>query len=166
MIGKYMAAKIVAQIWGRYVEKYCNLGMWSAQCDDINKFLFEIDLAKVIGVPSIAAELLELYTTFSKRIAILYHHDKNLMVSSYGNVFLAKSNYSLLIDGYEKIIANTLGYFREPLKFDLSLSSFANEYQITGTYDWSEERAVKFKLKVLESDENIRIVNGFDRIKK
>lgn len=83
MLGKYLSAEIIAQIWHSYISKQLEHQMWPKQCNDINKYLFKIDLAEIIGIPSIKNKLLELYNVFSKRIAILYHQDRNLNVSSY-----------------------------------------------------------------------------------
>lgn len=55
----------------------------------------------------------ELYNVLSKRIAILYHQDKNLRISTHSNVYLARVNYELLIQGYEKIMATTFGNYKK-----------------------------------------------------
>ena len=108
IVGKYVSAEIVAQIWFSYISKQVKYYKWPKQCSDINKYLFEMDLAEIIGVPSIKDRLVELYDVFSKRIAILYHQDNNLKVSSYLNEYLARSNYELLIEGYEETLGIAL----------------------------------------------------------
>ena len=73
-------------------------------------------MSKIIGTKSIKKQLLELYNTFSKRIAILYHYDRNLKVSSSTNSYLARANYELLIQGYEKIIGIAFGPYKKALE--------------------------------------------------
>lgn len=76
---------------------------WPSQCKDINKYLLETDVSTVIHLKSIKKELLELYHVISKRIAVMYHQDRNLQISSAQGDYLASANYKLLIQGYEEL---------------------------------------------------------------
>ena len=135
LTGKYISAEIIEQIWLSYIEIKKNNKEWPRQCRDINKYLFEYDLAEIIGIKSIKKELTELYDGLTKRIAILYHLDPNLKVSSYANLYLARSNYELLIKGYEDIIKIGFGPYRKSLEFDLSTSTFKESHETGCAYD-------------------------------
>ena len=132
MIWKYVTAQIVHNIWYSYIDKEIELHHWPRQCRDINKYLFDIDLAEIIGVKSIKNELIDLYNTFSKRIAIMYHQDRNLRISSKYSSYLARANYELLIDGYEKIVDRVFGPFKKELEIDLSTLTYKGSYETEG----------------------------------
>lgn len=119
-IGKTLAAQIIINIWESYVNKHVMEHKWPLQCTDINKYLFETDLAQIIGLTSIKKELLEVYNVFSKRIAILYHQDMNLKISSKKDFYLARANYELLIRGYEKFMSEYLDEKNKIIDIDLS----------------------------------------------
>ena len=108
IVGKHIAAKIVNVIWNKYVSDLINFNQWPMQCKDIEKYLFNIDLAEIIGLKSIKNELLDFYRVISKRIAVLYQQDKNLEISSRSN------GYSLYID--------------------LKTSTFKESYEAPGIY--------------------------------
>lgn len=57
MIGKYVTAQIVHNIWYSYIDKEIELHHWPRQCRDINKYLFDIDLAEIIGVKTLVKSL-------------------------------------------------------------------------------------------------------------
>ena len=57
MIGKYVTAQIVQNIWYSYIDKEIELHHWPRQCRDINKYLFDIDLAEIIGVKTLVKSL-------------------------------------------------------------------------------------------------------------
>lgn len=134
LVAKYITAEIITQIWQSYIGNQIEQHMWPRQCNDISKYLFEVDLSKVIGTKSIKKELIELYNTLSKRIAILYHQDRGLKVSSQMNSYLARANYELLIRGYENIMAIGFGRYQKSLEFDLSESTFKESHEIDGMY--------------------------------
>lgn len=108
IVGKHIAAEIVNVIWNKYVSNLINFNQWPMQCKDIEKYLFNIDLAEIIGLKSIKNELLDFYRVISKRIAVLYQQDKNLEISSRSN------GYSLYID--------------------LKTSTFKESYEAPGIY--------------------------------
>lgn len=158
IIGKYVSAGIITEIWNSYIDKKIENKGWPRQCRDINKFLIDMDLAETIGVDSIKNELLELYNVLSKRIAILYHSDRNLRVSSYDSVYLAKANYDLLIKGYEKIIGIAFGHYQKALEFDLSSSTFTESHEMDGTYAWDDDPDVKVTTSLIANDSVKKLV--------
>ncbi len=129
LAGKYLAAQIVMEIWNNYISGLIKNKRWPEQCRDINKYLFEIDLASIIGLESIKDELLDLYKTFAKRIAILYHNDHNLKVSIHDYKFLARANYELLIKGYEKLMNSVFWQYGKTLEFDLFALTFTEKHE-------------------------------------
>ncbi len=134
-VGKFIALKILINIWDSYIDKKIENHKWPAQCRDINKYLFEVDFANIIGVKSIKNELIELYNVISKKIAIMYHQDKDLKINSYYNKYLARSNYDCLIKGYEEIMSIAFGKFNKSLSIDLSIFSNKNNKEISELYD-------------------------------
>lgn len=125
-MAKRASGLIFSSIWNNYINKEIELGVWPSQCRDIDKYLFETDLASIIGTISIDDELLELYQVFSKRMAIMYHDDNNLKISSYENKYLAYSNYNLLCEGYHDLM--NIGPYGKNLSIDFSDLSFTEEY--------------------------------------
>lgn len=139
MIGKCVAANIILNIWENHINNLVLCNQWPKQCADINKYLFDIDLSNIIGIESIKDLLIEIYNVFSKRIAALYNQDKELRISTYENLYLARSNYDALIKGYEKIMNNTFGINKKSLDIDLTLSTYRESAYIGLVYDWDDE---------------------------
>lgn len=142
IIGKTIAANIILNIWNSYTNNLINNKEWPRQCTDINKYLFDIDLSKIIGLKPLKPRLIELYMVISKRIGIMYHQDNNLKISSYQNKYLARSNYELLIRGYEKIIGIAYGETKKSLEIDLS--NF-RQLQLTDEYSTSKQLVRKLE---------------------
>ena len=44
IVGKYLTAEMIENIWNSYIKKQVENHKWPEQCQDINKYLFEIDL--------------------------------------------------------------------------------------------------------------------------
>lgn len=143
LIGKYIAAEIITNIWNSHIDKQIQNHTWPIQCKDINKYLFETDLAEIIGTKSVKNDLIELYSVLSKRVAILYQQDKSLKISSYPNGYLAHANYKLLVQGYENIISIAFGKYNKSLKIDLSTLTFEESHEIDGVYNWYEDPDIK-----------------------
>ena len=163
IVGKYVSAEIIAQIWFSYISKQVKYYKWPKQCSDINKYLFEMDLAEIIGVPSIKDRLVELYDVFSKRIAILYHQDNNLKVSSYLNEYLARSNYELLIEGYEETLGIAFGPSKKSFSFDLSSISFNNSNVVSTTYDLDDDFYAGYSSNLVGTDKVKKIIRNLDK---
>lgn len=163
MMGKYVAAEIISNIWDSYINKEIKRNTWPKQCKDINKYLFELDLAEIIGVKSIKNKLVELYKVLSKRIAILYHQDKNLKISSYTNVYLSRANFELLIKGYEDIINMAFREYKKSLNIDISNLMFKESHEVDGIYDWDDDAEVKTTTTKIGNDNVKKLVRSLDR---
>ena len=143
IVGKYIAAEMICEIWDSYIKTQVENHRWPTQCDDINKYLIQNDLAETIGVKSIKNEVIQLYNTISKRIAVLYHQDRNLQISTYSNGYLARANYDLIIEGYEETVGIAFGPYKKSLNIDLSTLTFKESHTIDGIYDCDEDPDVK-----------------------
>ena len=139
LMGKCIAANIIMNIWEKYINDLSLAQKWPKQCNDINKYLLEMDLATIIGVVSIKDTLTEIYKVFSKRAAVLYSQDKNLRISTYDNQYLARANYEVLIKGYEKIMNHTFGINAKSLDIDVTLSTYRESNYIGLVYEWDDD---------------------------
>lgn len=162
IVGKYITAEIIANIWESHIKVLVENQEWPRQCNDINKYLFKIDLAKIIGVKSMKSKLIELYNVLSKRIAILYHQDKNLRISTHSNVYLARANYELLIQGYEKIMGTTFGNYKKSLDVDLAALTFKESHEIDGVYNWDEDPDIKTTTTTVGNENVKKLVRSLD----
>jgi len=157
IVGKYLTAEMIENIWNSYIKKQVENHKWPEQCQDITKYLFEIDLAEIIGLKSIRKELLNLYKVISRRIAILYQQDKNLKIS-YCNGYLAKANYELLTNGYQNIFDIAFGEYKSSLNIDLASIAFEESHEM-----W-EEDSQTLKLRQLKSEITIqKLVRTLDK---
>lgn len=163
LVGKYIAAEITTNIWNSYIDKQIQNNTWPIQCKDINKYLFEMDLAEIIGTKSIKKDLIELYSIFSKRIAILYHQDKNLQISTHSNTYLARANYELLIQGYEKIMGTTFGNYEKSLDVDLAALTFKESHEIDGVYNWDDDPDIKTITATVGNENVKKLVRSLDK---
>lgn len=143
VMGKYLAAEIITIIWKAYIEENIKQKRWPGQCRDINKYLLEMDLAEIIALKSIKKELLDMYETISKRIAILFKEDSKLKISSSKGSYLAHSNYRLLINGFEDLFKMAFGQYKSKFLIDMEELSFTESHEIDGTYDWDDDVDVK-----------------------
>ena len=143
MIGEYIAAEIIINIWESYIKKLVENKKWPMQCIDINKYLFEMDLAKIIGLDSIKNKIIELYRVLSKRISILYHNDKDLRISTFTDGFLARANYDYLIRDYEKIMNTIFSENGKSLDIDLPTLVIKESHKLDGIYDFDEDPEIK-----------------------
>lgn len=165
IIGKYIAAGIITNIWDSHTKKLIENHKWPRQCNDINKYLFETDLAEIICIESIKKELVELYNVISKRVAILYHQDRNLKVSTHSNIYLARANYELLIQGYEEIMGIAFGNYKKSLDIDLSTLTFKESHSIDGIYDWDEDPDVRTTIDDIENENIKKLVRSLEKNK-
>lgn len=162
IIGKYITTEIITNIWNSYIDKQIQNHAWPRQCKDINKYLFEMDLAEIIGTKSIKKDLIELYSVLSKRIAILYHQDKKLKISSYTKGYLAHANYKLLVQGYENIISIAFGKYNKSLEVDLSTLTFKESHEIDGVYNWDEDPDIETTTTSVENENVKKLVRSLD----
>lgn len=162
-VGKYVAIEIITNIWNSYIDKLVENHRWPRQCKDINKYLLEIDLAETIGIKSIKSDLFELYNVLSKRVAILFHQDRDLKISSYSNGYLARANYELLIQGYEKIMGIAFGKFNKSLEIDLSTLTFRESHEMDGIYNWDEDSEIKTITTTVGNEYVKKLMGNFDK---
>lgn len=163
LVGKYIAAEIITNIWNSHIDKLIQNHTWPRQCKDMNKYLFEMDLAKIIRTKSIKKDLSELYSTLSKRIAILYQKDKKLKISSFSNGYLAHANYKLLVQGYENIISIAFGKYNKSLEVDLSTLTFKESHEIDGVYNWDEDPDIKTTATSVGNKNVKKLVKNLDK---
>lgn len=166
LIGKYIAAEFVGNIWDSYIRDHVENNEWPKQCKDINTFLIKTDLAEIIGVESIRDRLLNFYNVISRRVAVLYQRDKNLQISSFSNGYLAYSNYLALKRGYEDMFEIAYGKNKSNLQIDMSKLKFTESHECDGVYDWDDD------IDIVSTDVSIgnksakRLVKKFDEVLK
>ncbi|MEG2322267.1 MAG: hypothetical protein RSB71_02140 [Bacilli bacterium] len=117
---KYVTAKIVDKIWNGYVKEEIDNRRWPKQCTDIEKYLLQMDLSKIIGLKPLKKELFQFYSVILKRIAFLYQEDDNLVISGYAGTYLPFANYKLLINSYEKLFELAYNRYHGLLIFDFN----------------------------------------------
>lgn len=161
-IGKDVAALLISDIWNSYINEKTENHEWPKQCDDIIEYLFEMDLAEIIGVESMKYSFIQLYSAISKRIAILYHQDRNLQISTNGSSYLARANYELLIQGHEKIMGIAYGEYKKALDIDLSTTTFTESHELDGFYGWDDDPDVKVNTSKVENDKAKKLVKSLD----
>ncbi len=162
LVGKYIAVEIITNIWNSHIDEQIKNHTWPKQCKDMNKYLFEMDLAEIIGTKSIKKDLIELYSVLSKRIAILYQQDKKLKISSFSKGYLAHSNYKLLVQGYENIISIAFGKYNKSLEVDLSTLTFKESHEIDGVYNWDEDPDIKTTITSVGNENVKKLVRNLD----
>lgn len=88
---------MIPDIWAGYVKQNMKYGNWPRQCQDIEKYFFEMDLATMIELKSIKQELLDFYMDTSKRVGNLLEQNKDLTLATYKGVYLAHANWRLVM---------------------------------------------------------------------
>lgn len=164
LVGKYFAAYIIENIWYSYIEEQKKYHKWPYQCSDINKYLFDIDLAEIIDLKSIKKDLIEVYNVISKRIAILYKQDRDLKITSYSNLYLSKANYELLIQGYEDVFDKVFGAFKNNLKIDITSMIFIGNHEMYDIYDLDEDPNVVATETTIKSDKVKNLIKNIEKI--
>lgn len=161
--GKYLTAEIVRNIWNSHISKQIEYHKWPEQCKDIDKYLFEMDLAEIIGLKSMRKELLDFYEVISRRIAILYQQDNNLRISNCSGGYLARANYELLINGYQEIFGMAFGRYKSSLDIDLASSTFKESHELNGVYMCDEDLDVKTVTSQIGNDYVKKLVRTLDK---
>ncbi len=98
--GERAAATLLMHIWNDKKSRYQSSGNWPCQCNDIKKYLLDMDLASIIELPPIRDELIEFYFTVSERIMELAQNDFNFRMTNFEEEVLAKSNFNLVMEGF------------------------------------------------------------------
>ena len=162
IVGKYIAAGIIKEIWLDDIENQIEMKRWPSQCRDINQYLFDIDLAEIINLPSKKTFLIRLFQELSKRIASLYHQDKKLQISSKKGFYLARENYDLVIQGYEPIFNKVFGPYKKTLCIDLTSFTFQESHEVGGSYEWDDDPLVKTTTSNIENDQVKKLIKNFE----
>ena len=102
-LGECIAAKFIISLWREYVYKYVELKRWPIQCIDINDYLFNVDLAKIIKIPSIKGDVLSFYKDVSKIIGVMIENDSSLEIKNSDNIYLPYANYEYIFKGYNDL---------------------------------------------------------------
>lgn len=102
-LGECIAAKFIISLWREYVYKYVELKRWPIQCIDINDYLFNLDLAKIIKLPSIRDDVLSFYKDVSKIIGVMIENDSSLEIKNSDNIYLPYANYEYIFKGYSEL---------------------------------------------------------------
>lgn len=163
-IGQYISALIITNIWESYINKLIEYNEWPKQCTDINKYLFDMDLAKIINIKSIKDKLIEVYNEFSKRIAILYHQDKNLQISTHTNRYLARANYDLIIQGYEKLMNTTYGCYKKSFDVNLTNLMYEENNMVNDIYDFDDDSQIKITTKKINNKDLKKLVRSLKKL--
>lgn len=166
IMGKYLTAEIIDIIWKAYVGENIKQGRWPEQYKDINKYLLEMDLAEIIALKSIKKELLDMYQTISKRIAILFTEDSKLKISSSRGSYLAHSNYKLLINGFEDLFKMAFGQYKSTFLIDMEELSFTESHEVDGTYNWNDDVDVKTTTTTIGYASVKKLVRSLDKIQQ
>lgn len=134
-VGKYVAAEILINIWEHHKKQ-------------------QIKFSKLI----------ELYKDFYKKIAILYYQDKNLQISTYSNVYLARSNYELLINGYEEEMNKTFGPNKKSLDIDLSTLTIKESHINDGVCYWGDDFDIASTTTTVGNDRALKMIKKVEKV--
>ncbi len=102
-ISKQISAYIVNDLMIRYVKENIKNNKWPSQCKDIDKYIFEKDLASTIDLEGTRAKFIELYNHSILSIAEMLSNDCNLQLSNNKSECLAYSNYYKIIKPFSFI---------------------------------------------------------------
>ena len=128
---KHSSALIIEFIWNNYIDAYIEIGKWPIQCRDINKYLFENDLASIIEVPSIRDKVLSFYAETTEKILTLRKENPNFKISEITNSLLAKTNSSFITSGYEELFEYCK---KRTIEIDGETNTFTNRARADGVY--------------------------------
>ena len=100
-------------------------------------------------------DIFNIYYIVTKRLAILYQENPDLMISSLSDDLLANSNYRLITSGFEEIFNETYNY-KKAIKIDLSEKTIQKLYPKFNEINEIEEKTNKTLVKKLnELEKNI-----------
>jgi len=163
IIGKYVSAEIISNIWNAYVRRSVENHSWPRQCSDINTYMLENDLAKIIGLDSKREIFLQLYNDLSKRIGIMYQDDRNLKIISTSRSYLAKANYDLAINGYEQLVGYAIGEYKSSVGFDLEKLTYTESHREGGIFFWDEDVEIRSTTERIDNNKIKKLVMNLDK---
>lgn len=163
IIGKYVSAEIISNIWNAYVRSNVENRSWPRQCSDINTYLLENDLAKIIGLDSKRENFLRLYYDLSKRIGIMYQDDRNLKIVSTSRSYLAKANYDFVIKGHEQLVGYAIGEYKSSVGFDLEKLTYTESHREGGIFFWDEDVEIRSTTERIDNNKIKKLVMNLDK---
>lgn len=107
--GEKAAASLLMKIWNNMKCHYQEEAKWPIQCNDIEKYLLDDDLSKIIGLSAVREDLIEFYFTALRRIMYLSQNDNVFKMSNLKSQVLAKANFDLITQGYSKLPYHRIG---------------------------------------------------------
>ena len=122
-----------------------------------NEKLESIDDINIIkkSMQKLKLDIFNIYYIVTKRLAILYQENPDLMISSLSDDLLANSNYRLITSGFEEIFNETYNY-KKAVKIDLSEKTIQKLYPKFNEINEIEETSNKTLVKKLnELEKNI-----------
>lgn len=94
------AATILLDVWNDKIRRLINNDKWPYQCQDIKKYLIEMDLAPIIGLDAMQEKLLTFYYTIQNRIMNIAKNDPSFTMTNLERKLLAKANFDAVMQGY------------------------------------------------------------------
>lgn len=158
--GNMYSILMINTIWNCYTQKYIDAKCWPVQCTDIEMYLFQNDLASIIGLPSIKSQIMSFYDTFSKRLAVLMEEENELLVSNSENLYVANSNYECLIKDYEGLMT-----YCSSKKFNISIT-FSKLYQIFPNIFTSEEKQMYITNDTIKNDDAKKLMKTIEMYRR
>ncbi len=154
--GTNAAAALLMRIWNNKKGCYQKKGMWPIQCNDIKKYLLDIDLAEIIGLPSVRGDLLDFYFNISKRIMSVSQNDDEFRMTDFGYGVLAKSNFDLITQGY-----TDYPYHQKGVEASILIDREKNELQTIVNFYNGNRKIVK-----LNDPKVLTLVRDLNNIKR
>lgn len=127
--GEKAAAALLLNYWKRQIRFYIDYHIWPEQCTDIKEFLLDTDLASIIKLKPRREELVNFYIEIANRISYISQNDPLFQMSNFKNDVLAKSNFDLIMNGYQ--------YYSE---------SYASQSKLVGTIVRIEKEASRLRI--------------------
>lgn len=157
LMGNLICAHMILFIWSDYVAEYTWRKNWPQQCRDIYKYLFDVDLASIIEVPSIKEKTIEFYNIVSRRIASLYQNDKKLQLSNCSRILLPYSNYLCIMQDYKDYAYTFFDYNKRNIDVNLRTGQFTESHNHRGVnfttefpIDGKDAKKLVYKLNELQ----------------
>ena len=130
------AALLVQNLFETIIRKdYILKGMWPIQCTDIYQYLLDIDLAKIMGLPSLQNRLVNFYQTVKENLWQLTKQANNLIFSNDDSWILARNNMdritsSKYINNQDNNIYYTGDFLYNPSLLMITIFQQTNNYEI------------------------------------
>lgn len=129
------AALLVQNLFETIIKKdYISKGMWPVQCADIYEYLLNIDLSKIIGLPSLQDRLLDFYQSAKEKMNILVGCSDHIILSNDKSWILARNNMDFVTSSTYINNDNDKYYlgdfFHDPLISIINIDKNMENYEI------------------------------------